>query len=144
MILFCKRNSVSNYVIYICIFYWDFYHINKEYFFRVNMSKRSARDHTSCLAAICCCCGRKRSLRPVKAALEIEIHRFITAYSLKSNLHLTVICDTCRKTIQATTKDPEQTSRRMPPLMDYKLLFPQTSQSSGEEPFNPKTGRWIN
>ena len=105
------------------------------------MSKRSAWDHTSCLASICCCCGRKRSLQPVKAALEIEIRRFITDYSLKSNLHPTVICNTCRKTIQATAKDPEQTSRRMPPLMDYKLLFPRMSRSSGEEPFNPRTGK---
>ena len=88
------------------------------------MSKRSARDHAACLASICCCCGRKKSLRLVKETLEIEIRRFITDYSLQSNLHPTVICDTCRKTVKATTNDPEQTSRRMPHLIDYKLLFP--------------------
>ena len=131
MLLFHKRNSVFNYVIYlfICIIK-NFFHIHKDYFFRVNMSKRSARDHTSCLASICCCYGRKRSLWPVKEALDIEIRRFITDYSLKSNLHPTVICDTCRKTVQATTNDPEQTSRRMPHLIDYKLLFLQTNRPS--------------
>ena len=98
------------------------------------------RGNSHSLAALCCLCGRKKPLLSrVSPSLEGMFRQYIPHYSLSSNLHPTTVCTIYRLTLKAFEKNPEQTARKFPPLMDYDTLFPRSSRSSGQV-FWPEPG----
>ena len=93
------------------------------------------RDHARSLAALCCICGRKKpDLKSVSLTLEVLVREHLPAYDISSNLHPTSICATCRLTVKAFEKDPQQTTRKFPPFLDYDLLYPIGTRASGMIP----------
>lgn len=90
------------------------------------------RDHIRTLASLCCICGRKYpSLKPVTPALEVLVRNHIQGYDTSLNMYPTSICVTCRLTVKAFEKDKNQTVRKFPPFMDYELIYPVGTRSSG-------------
>ena len=87
------------------------------------------RDHKQSRGAICCCCGRKpKNLKPVTEALASRIRAHVPgleSYAEDSIYFPSSICNTCRHTVNETAKDPDQTKRKFPPLLDYSTIFPR-------------------
>ena len=83
------------------------------------------RNHLKSLAALCCMCGRKKPcLRKVTKSPEEAVRNHLPVYDSTSHLYPTSICVTCRLTVKAFEKDPEQMSRKFPPFIDYDLIYP--------------------
>ena len=97
-----------------------------------------ARDHAQAISSLCCMCGRKRpGLEKISLSIESLIQRHLPEFSLASGYYPTSICITCRLTIKAFEKNPEQTERKFPPLIDYNLIYPSgvsTRTSSKPKP----------
>ena len=90
------------------------------------------RDHERSLEALCACCGRKRNLRDVTDVIASLIRQFaVPSYTLGSSHCPKKVCSTCVSTLYEFRKNPQQTSRKFPPLLEYESLFQRSSRSSG-------------
>ena len=94
------------------------------------------RDHNQSRAAICCCCGRKpKNLVPVTEAIASRIRAHVPgleSYAKDSIYFASSICNTCRHAVNETEKDPGQTKRKFPPLLDYSSIFSRSTRSDGK------------
>ena len=83
-----------------------------------------ARTHGDSLLAVCACCWLKPgSLRPVGSVLCDLIRKFrYQEYDTTSEIHPKVICDSCRWALTELGKDPENSSRELPPNPEYESL----------------------
>ena len=90
------------------------------------------RDHERSLEALCACCGRKRNLRDVTDVIASLIRQFaVPSYTLGSSHCPRKVCSTCVSTLYELRKNPQQTSRKFPPLLEYESLFQRSSRSAG-------------
>ena len=87
---------------------------------------KEARSHADSIHLVCAVCWRKSSsARKVSEKLSDQIKKFFSKeFDLKNYYHPKVVCDVCRLTLSALSKDPDDCKRRLPPTADYKSLLP--------------------